>query len=261
MRKEGLLGIFVFACFVFALTLSSVSAAPYSNFREISQGMIDFYVDIGEPILTALFGGGTWSGIYLFEKLLIFIIVLALVYLILGKFPLFEDQKGIRWIVAIIVPLLGVRYMDVSWVESIIGQYTFLAVIFTAIIPFLLYFFFIYNIAGDHGIIRKLGWLIFVGIYFGLWSGVSDSRAGIYFWTFVAALVCLLGDNLIQKRYEAIGRYKNDRALLNNDLTEMNNQIRKLEESIRLGTAADPKLTRYQINELRKHYKWTSKRF
>ncbi|MBM3230437.1 hypothetical protein FJZ22_02150 [Candidatus Pacearchaeota archaeon] len=42
---------------------------------------------------------------------------------------------------------------------------------------------------------------------------------------FVAALICLLGDNIILKRLEAIQRYKTNRYALEGDLADIRRQI------------------------------------
>jgi hypothetical protein len=57
---------------------------------------------------------------------------------------LFDDDKykPVLWIIAIAVPLIGVRFLDIIWLNTIFIQYKLLAVALTAGLPFVVYFFF-----------------------------------------------------------------------------------------------------------------------
>lgn len=216
-----------------SLFLQLTSAYYLPSVRGFSQNIIDSWVDFGSPILNALFGGFGWTGFYLFERLLLFILLISVIYLSLGKVPLFEEQRTIRWVVAIIIPLIGIRFIDYAWLTSIFEQYKALAIIIMAVFPFITYFLFLYNVAGDHGIIRKMGWLIFIGIYLGLWSGAtSEGSSAIYFWTVVAAVVCLLGDNIIDRRYRALQRGKSDQQWKDREVGRINQEIATINQQI-----------------------------
>lgn len=251
---------------VFVLLLGIVFfsgfASAYGYFPSVRQGMesvVTSLTDIFEPILSGLFAGQGWTGTLLFERALIFILLIAIIYIVLGKISIFEQHKAVRWIVAVIVPLIGMRFMDYSSLVEIINQYMLLAVIFTAVIPFVLYFYFLYEIAGDHGIIRKLGWLVFVGIYIGLWS-TSDaaSKGGVYFWTFIAALVCLFGDTFIYRRFRYIQLLKHDAGNKALELAKINKEIQDTNNLIRSG-ALNRIDGEKHISELLKLKKWLAR--
>jgi len=140
-RKEWLyVVIFIIVFFASLLFVKSVSAQSFS-IRQGSQDLIRFVSDWAAPFLQAIFGGAD-SGMLLFEKFLIFILLLCLVYLSLKNISLFEDQKTILWVVAIIVPVLAVRFLNISWVNTIIFQYELLGIVLAGVFPFLIFFFF-----------------------------------------------------------------------------------------------------------------------
>ncbi len=202
MKRGVLYQIFFLALFgiIFILFMHSVSA--YTDIRGYVQQSIDAFVGIVEPILQTLFGGSNWNSAYLFEKLLIYLILVPLVFLSLKNIPAFDSQRGVLKLIAFIVPLIGVRYLDYAWIESILFQYQILAIALAGFLPFVLFFFFIHNIGADHDIVRKIGWIFFIGVYFGLWSTAPEGTyTDIYFWTMVAAVVFLLFDNTIQRYF------------------------------------------------------------
>ena len=195
--------------------IASVSAQGYtfSSVRSVMDRVVDSVVDIFEPILNAAFGQRNWGDGLLFERTLIFIVLMVIFHIVLGKISLFDDQKKIRWLIAVLLPLIGLRFMDYSWLMSIINQYLILAVIFAAIVPFFLFFYFIYEAAGDHGLLRRVGWLLFLGVYAGLWSAAGvGARSDIYFWTMVAAAACFILDGVINRRYMSSKRISSGKS-------------------------------------------------
>lgn len=260
-RIEGMKRVIAY-CFLLLFSLvylSFVSAAP--DAREISGSIAKAFVDNGEPLLQALFGH-QWSGQLLFERFLLTLVLVVLIYLILGKIPLFEGdgQQRIRLCIALIVPLIGMRYLDYAWLAAVMQQYALLAIFLLALFPFLLYFYFLYEIAGDHGIIRKLGWLLFIALYAGLWSTAPIDRADIYLWTTVLALVCLLGDNIIFRRYELRKLMKADRRFKGREIARLRDEIHEIEGQI-TRASIDEREGRKMINDLLKHIQWLHKQY
>lgn len=191
-----------FVLFSFLINLSFVSAYYFPQVRDISQGVVETYVDVFEPVLQALFGGDSYNGELLFEKLLIFLILISLIYVVLGKIEVLGGNKNVRWIISILVPLLGVRFMDFEIVNTIVFQYGILGVVLSSILPFIIYFFFLHNVASDSSTIRKMGWILFIIIYIGLWSTTdTELYGGFYFWTMIASAVFLFLDGTIHRYY------------------------------------------------------------
>jgi hypothetical protein len=189
--------LFFGAALIVAAVLLSAGVYAYSpNFRGIANDVIDFYVSFFEPILNALFGQFGGTGMYLFERLLLMILFIALVFLSLGRVPLFEDQKKMRWIVTIVVALMGIRFIRAEWINSIFTQYAAVAIIITAVFPFVLYFFFVYSFDTSY-YFRKALWLFFIVIYIGIWFTTESAMHWLFFWTAVCALICFFADEKI----------------------------------------------------------------
>jgi hypothetical protein len=201
-KKKGVL--FGLIASVVLSLISSVSAYWGSSYGGYFGGAIDSVVMAWEPIFGAIFGGFGWSGMYLFERVLLFVILMVVVYLALLRVPMFEGndngKKTFRWLIAIIVPLIGIRWIDYQWLSSIVLHYTFLAIVLTTVLPFLIYFYFIYSMYLDSWL-RKIAWIFFIGIYLGLWQSSSQVNSTIYMWTLVASLICLFMDSKIAGWY------------------------------------------------------------
>lgn len=197
-RANVLLGAVGFGVML-VLSLSLVSAYSFGSARGFMQDVIDAYVDVGEPVLQALFGGFGWSGLYLFERFLLFLLVLSLLYVILGKIEMFAKNTVVRWLVAIIVPLIGMRFIDFEWLTAVLFTYKVFAIAFTTAIPLIVFFFFVHAVGKEYPYVRKILWVLFLGVYLGLWSTATDSVASAaYVWTFVAALLLLVFDSKIE---------------------------------------------------------------
>lgn len=197
MEKRKLLITSIFGILLSFFMLSSVSAY-YSSANTI----LDSVVNAWEPVLRAILGGDDWSGMFLFEKLLLLIILICLVYISIGTIPIFNNQKGVKWIISIVVPLIGVRYMNYEWIAAVILQYQALAIILTTILPFALFVFFLYNLGWDSSTLRRIGWSLFIVVYFGLWSTTQlAANATMYLWTIAVAIVCFIFDKKIQKYF------------------------------------------------------------
>lgn len=242
------------------MMLSFASAYYFPDLRYVSQGVINKYVDVFEPILNALFGGyGGWSGLYLFERLLLFILLVSVVYVSLTKATILGENKAVRWVISIIVPLIAIRFINYEWLSALFTQYAILGIIVTAVLPFVLFFYFIYGVAGDHGAIRKCGWLMFLGIYAGLWStGTTETNSAVYFWTTIAALGCLMLDGFIYRRYRALAMLRQDPAFKAREIANVNTEIHQIQNQIGTG-AMDRKTGEKIIKDLTAHKIWLAK--
>ncbi|VVB78995.1 Uncharacterised protein [uncultured archaeon] len=208
------LGFLSFFLVAFILgTLVNISAAPYypsynnyggssSFIRQGSQQLIDFFVNWSEPFLQALLGGNDYTGMLLFEKFLIYLLILSMVYLSLKKIDIFNEQKKILGVVAIIVPLLAVRYLNFIWLNTILMQYQILGIALVGLLPFIIYLFFLHNVSNNSAV-RKIGWIFFIVIYLGLWlTTEAESYGSVYFWTMLIAFVFLLLDGTIHRAFD-----------------------------------------------------------
>ncbi|MBI3334768.1 hypothetical protein HYZ97_04750 [Candidatus Pacearchaeota archaeon] len=241
-----------------------VSAQYLPPVRQGVESVIRALIDIFEPILQVLLGGQVgWTGLYLFEKLLLLVILVCVVYLVLGRVPLFDDptRKGIRWIIAILMPLMGIRFVDEAWLNAVFVQYQALAVVLGVVLPMILFFFFLYSMGADYPIIRKVGWIMFIGIYTGLWSTVgTQGTSNVFFWAVIAALIFLIFDTKIYMYYQYQTLIRHDKQAKHREIGRINMEIQEIERMIAAG-AMDATAGRKQIYELTKLKKWLFKQF
>ena len=249
MKRAGLFFVVMVSSLLF---IQLTSAYYFPSARSFTQDIVDTYVGVFEPILQALFGGFGWSGLYLFERFLLFILLMSLIFVILGngRFPMFEKNSIVRWIVAIVVPLIGIRFVNFEWLTALLLSYQAFAIALTTAVPLIVFLFFVHGIGKEYPHMRKVLWVLFIGIYIGLWSTTTTSGASAaYFWTFVAAVLFLLFDTKIEEQLYKYEQRKANKywkldavANLRHDITmlrqsglpphEMNEAIKRKEDHI-----------------------------
>ena len=199
MKKKGMLA---FGGFALSLIMVNLVSAFYYDPRSGMNDLIRYATDFLEPLFNALLGGsaGGWTSYLLFEKILLFVILMALVYLSLKNIRIFSENNTVLWIIAIAVPLLGVRFLDFVWLNTIFVQYKVLAFVLTAGLPFIIYFLFLYNVLSDYDALRKIGWIFFGVVFLFMWAASEDyTFSEVYFWTAVVAFIFLLLDGTIRR--------------------------------------------------------------
>jgi hypothetical protein len=197
MRFLSFVFLFLFVSALVISSISVVSAVDIGN----SQAIVDDFINAYQPIFQALFGGNDYSGYLLFEKFLLFIILVSLVYVSLSRVLIFDGKKAVVWVISFIVPLLSIRFINFQWVNAILLSYGVLGIALTGVLPFLIYFFFLHG-ASDSIIVRKMGWVFFIVIYIGLWITTDVGFYGqVYLWTIVAAIALFFLDGTIHKVY------------------------------------------------------------
>lgn len=260
MKRNNLLLV---SALLLSVTLASfASAAYFPDARSLSQSVIDGYISVGEPILQALFGGyGGWSGFLLFERFLIFILLASIIYVVISKsqFQLFENQKAVKWIIAIIVPLIAMRFINYDQLEAILQQYQLLGIVLSSILPLLIFFYFVHSLGADYPILRKILWIFFIAIYVGLWSTGSETQSTIYFWTFIVAVLFLLFDTRIEIYLNAREFAKKERWQINSKIAAINEEINKLNRQITTGAHPNPRDARREMHELELQKKYLRK--
>ncbi len=192
-------------CFVlisFVSVLLNINLVSALDLRVGSEQLIDLVIDFGEPFIKVILGGEDYTGFLLFEKLLIFLILLGVIFIALKNVSIFEDNPPVLWLVSGIIPVLAVRFMDITWINTIIFQYTVLGIALAGILPFIIYLFFLHSVS-DNSTVRKIGWIFFIVVYFFLWATTENSETygSVYFWTMLISLIFLLLDKTIHTAY------------------------------------------------------------
>ena len=217
--------------FIGIFLMNLVSAFDGINLRQGSEQVIEWVVDFSEPFLRVLLGGETHSGLLLFERFLIFILLLSIVYLSLDNIPVFEDQPVVIWVISVIIPLMAVRFIDFVWLNTILISYQVIGIAIAGILPFIIYLFFLHNIS-ESSVIRKIGWAFFIVVYYGLWSTTTSQNYGqIYFWTMLIALLFLLADGSIHRFFERQKWKEAGKSAVYQRIAQIDKDISTLEKS------------------------------
>ena len=197
MKGKKVLGIFVLG--IVLLSVYYVSAQYYSGFSGGADGASYWMENNVGPVFGVFLGG---VGDLLFERVLMFFILVAFIFVILKRMKIFKDNIAVIWIVTLAVSLLATRYMsDLSMVKNVLLPYTVLGVALTAALPFIIYFFFVQSF-DESSTLRKILWIFFIVVFLGIWAD-RQAELGelsyIYVLTGLVALICLLFDGTIRR--------------------------------------------------------------
>jgi type IV secretory pathway VirB2 component (pilin) len=242
-KKIGLLASFILL--IFALNFVSAYGGFYYDARNGMQQVIDGVVNFSQPLLQVLLGGDDWSGYLLFERFLIFVILISMVFISLKNIELFSSNKNVLWIISIGVPLMGIRFINFMWLNTILIQYQILAIAFTAGLPFIIYFLFLYKglVGPEYGTLRKIAWVFFATIYLGLWStGTTQGYPEVYLYTALLALLFFLFDGTLAKYFAKVTADKAISRIYIDQLTKLERRYNDIESSkIAIPNPADKK--------------------
>jgi len=151
------------------------------------------------PFFSALLGGT--SGM-LFERVLFLIIIFAVVYIVISKMPIFDDNLYIIWIVSISISLLSTRFLvGEELLQAMLLPYSVFGIAIGSVLPLLIYFVFVQKF-DDSTTVRKMLWIFYVVTFIGIWgSRYNDvgNLAWIYLLSAGAGFLFLLFDGTIRR--------------------------------------------------------------
>lgn len=241
MFNCSLILLVIASIFILSEFVSAQAYSPYygggfgiSGFdlRYGSQMLIDMAVGWAEPFLQVTLGGYNYTGYLLFEKFLLFLLLMSMVYVAISKVPVFSGQKWVIWTIAIIVPLLSVRFLNFAWLNTIFLQYQLLGVALAGILPFIIYLFFVHSALAEYPVARKIAWIFFIVVYYGLWSTSEVENYGlIYFWTMIISFLFLLLDGTIHRYLDKQKWRDADISAVTSALARLDGEIRRLESA------------------------------
>jgi len=239
---------------IFLITL--VSAQPSFSGSFISDTIyqvIGLIQDILGPVFSVLIGTGSFD-MYFFSRIMLLVIVFAVVYLSLSRIAIFHDNKGVCFVVAAAISLLGARYIaDSDLIEGILLPYGTLTVALTILLPFLIYFFFVHTSVVS-GVGRRLAWIVFIAVFFGLWWTRYDSMgtANWIYWVGILLVgVSLLFDKTIHAYFGISQLDEATRAQNAQRYSKLIAQLKEIEDA--LGNQATPGSVKIAL-ERRKHH-------
>src|SRR3989344_3826070 len=185
MNKKGVLILGILGVVIISIFFASFVSAATDPWTAIS--------DIFKPIIQLLVGSGETN---LFERFLFALVIFAVVYAVLDRVPLFNENGFALFAVAISLAVLGARFIaDTDLVQTIIFSNGVFAVALLSILPFVVYFYFVYKGLEDSRILRRFAWVVYIIVFLGMYTVKSSSGADYtkYAWMYVAsALLALL---------------------------------------------------------------------
>ncbi len=189
-------GVFCFALLMSMFFLNSVSARTYWESSDYALSWIEYNVG---PIFGVFLGGG---GELLFERVLLFFVLLAFIFIVLSKAKVFKNNLAVIWIVTIGVSLLATRFMENSaLLKNALLPYSVLGISLGAAIPLIIYFFFVHSFE-ESSTLRKILWVFFIVVFLGIWADRQSELGNlsyIYFLTGIIALILLLADGTVRR--------------------------------------------------------------
>lgn len=157
MKKAGkIIALSILTIFAISIFAGVISAAwnvkdtfieTFGNILEFNS-FKDFFKNVLSPEI--LFG------------LLIFLIIFA----IIEKMPLFGGSSWIKVTISIVLAFLAGGFIDTSVLLPILNQYTALGITISFLLPFVLIFYFLKEIAPQNRLLQKTVWIVYAIVIF-----------------------------------------------------------------------------------------------
>ena len=221
---------FLFAGLFLIIVLASylVSAqSPVEDIKALVKGVGEVLTGLFETILGPGPEGAVAGGAvdFLFARALFLLLIFVIVWAIVSKVPIFSSSTWMIVIVSGAVALLSTRFLlQPGWVETILLPYSAFGIAITALLPLLLYFYFVES-AINSRTLRKIAWIfaavVFVGLWWSRYGEIRSSALFVYPVSAVFCMVFLLADGTIQKLWAQVEMEKNlkpKQYILYNDL-------------------------------------------
>jgi len=184
--KKSWISRIIFGIITGFLSLFSVNLVSATWGETVTKALDDFTLGLN-PILKWVLGASD-TGELLLIKLLVFILMIAMALIAVGKVEIFEERTTIKWIIAAIIGVLGARFLTTAALVNFVWlPYGILGILLASILPFIIYFYFIESF--DSPVVRKVGWVAFGVIYFVLglsrwdqlaWSSVKTHEVNLF---------------------------------------------------------------------------------
>lgn len=170
----------------------------------------------------------------LLSKVLLSVILFALLWSVLSNMP-FLNVGWPKTITSIIITILSVRLITSEWITAILIPYGALGIAITAILPFIIYFWFVETgLQSSNG--RRLAWIFFIVIFCALWFDrvfvfaenqikLESPAAWIYPITCLVALIVMWADKTIHAWFVTSTYRRLQDAAKASSVNEINNSI------------------------------------
>ena len=148
---------------------------------------------------------------------MVFLILLfSVLWVILDKVPVIGDNNFVQLIISLGISLITIRFLagNPAWYETILLPNTALGVTILAIVPLIVYFFFVQDVGDGKPTLRKILWIVAAVIFFFLYvvrvekiketvqSGFNPAH--VFLFSIIACIVFLVMDGTIKKAWNKI---------------------------------------------------------
>jgi hypothetical protein len=235
MNKK--VGLILSALVLSSFLIGAVSAAAGLS-QLIREGIDGAVVALG-PGLQALLGETNTGDVFM-GKLLIVIILMSLVFVVLDRAmgAFFAERRWPLWLLSIVIPLLGVRFLSPEMVNTIILPNSVFAIAITSILPFILFGYFIYSSGFNLSKgARRLAWVFFAVVFLGLYNLRSEELgdiAYIYPLTALIAFIMAIMDGTIRGLLLDMKRDKAKASMSGGMLGIYENKLAKVHETFEI---------------------------
>ena len=209
-------------CLLSLAILPLVSAAIYGSPAEGLQTLLYGARDIVNVFTEFLFNIGFYDE-FIFAKFLIFLIIFVVTYTVLKKIEFFK-RPIIAFVIAASMSILAVRYIPSNdFLNAMLLPYSVYGIAITMLLPFIVFFYFVHHsVQGSTG--RKIAWILFAGIFFGMWiqrrTELGDAN-WIYWGGIGAVLIAIVMDPTIHRYFE-IGKWnKTKRSMIETQILNL----------------------------------------
>lgn len=199
---------FVFlALFVGMLFFSFVNiVSAQADIAGQIQNVLNRATDIAKPIL-GIFVGDYSSDEFFFTKVLVFILLFVVIKVSLKVIPRFKDLTLVVNIISFVISILAIRFMKEEGIfNGILLPYGTLGIVIITMTPFIA-FLYVLHAGKANAAIRRLGWLIYMGVFVALfisrYSTISEIGRTIYYVVVGAILLALIFDKGIHEYFRA----------------------------------------------------------
>ena len=235
--------------------------APDGYGKSITEWMDKYIINPGNVIFKYIVGDSP-TGDLLFVKFLVFLLILGVAVYATKRVPTLGDNGFLVWLIALIIAILGARFLSSDelvnfvWLPSGV-----IAVVFATLLPFIIYFFFMESF--DSTIIRKVGWIAFAVIFFGLsiyrWddlavssgSAVGFNLAWLYVIIAVLSILAIVFDKKIRGKFLMYEIEHAGQGLKNANINDLQKAI-KDQRDIIANTSSTPEAVNTARKEIKK---------
>jgi hypothetical protein len=233
MKLKKSLGFFLLAM----LIIPSVSA--YFIDSEVESKitkMLDGAVSIVSPVFEKVIGEYNSSEFFLTKSLLLILLILIL-NKILEKTPIGENNKKISLIIAILISIISIRFINENeMIEAILIQYGTLSSAILTILPLMIFFYFLHHIkVGSYG--RRIFWMIYlvimVSLWFSRWDNLNKTSNWIYASVILSIALLAILDKTIHGYFGVADFKKFEKRKNQETIRELKNELIRLEDYLK----------------------------